>query len=68
MGSLLVNMQYLLIKVRKTKEVMKINKKAFSYVSKTLDLFLKTLVARLVNSLSERQDVQILFHTLVLFH
>lgn len=52
-----MNAQYLSIRVRKTKEIMKVSKKAFSLVPKTLDLFLKTLAAGLVNLLSERQDV-----------
>lgn len=67
MRSFLVNAQYLSIGVRKTEEVMKKSKKAFSLVSETLDPFLKTLAAGLVNSLSERQDVQILLHALVVF-
>lgn len=67
MGSLLVNAQYLSIGVRKTEEVMKVSKKASSLVPETLDPFLKTLAAGLVNSLSERQDVQILLHPLVVF-
>ena len=51
----------------KTKEVIKVSKKASSLVPETLDPFLKTLAAGLMNSLSERQDVQILLHPLVVF-
>lgn len=46
---------------------MKVSKKASLLVSKTFDLFLKMLTARLMNLLSERQDIQILYHTLVVF-
>lgn len=67
MRSLSVNAQYLSIGVRKTEEVMKISKKASLLVPETLDPFLKTLAVGLVNSLNERQDVQILLHALVMF-
>lgn len=63
-----MNVQYLSIGVRKTEEVMKVSKKTSSLVSETLDLFLKTLAAGLVNSLSECQDVQILLNPLVVFY
>lgn len=62
-----MNAQYLLIGVRKTKEIMKVSKKASLLVSKTFDLFLKMLTAGLMNLLSERQNIQILYHTLVVF-
>lgn len=52
-----MNAQYLSIGVRKTEETTKVSKKASSLIPKTLDLFLKTLAAGLVNSPSERQDV-----------
>lgn len=63
-----MNAQYLSIGVRKTEEIMKIDKKTSSLVSEILDLFLKTLAAGFVNLLSERQAVQILLHSLVIFH
>ena len=46
---------------------MKVSKKAFSLVPETLNPFLKTLAAELINSLSEHQNVQIPLHVLVVF-
>ena len=46
-------MQYLSIRIRKNKEVMKVNKKASSLILKTVYLFLKTLTAGLINFLNK---------------
>lgn len=52
-----MNAQYLSIRVTKTKEVIKVNKKAFSPVPKIFNLFLKMLTTGLMNLLSKCQDI-----------
>lgn len=63
----MINAQYLSIKVKKIEEIIKISKKAPLFILEMLDLFLKILAARLVNLLSERQDIYILLHLFIVF-